>query len=101
MLTPDKEPVTSPSLARKALAGHWEGEYGYVNWDESRKDAWALGLPPTSASVYSGDGVPNGFLDVEVFIFDSSGADMEGGSTIYSFVVLVGCIWFVKLCAGQ
>lgn len=99
LLTPDKGPVPSPSAVRKALAGHWEGEYEYLDWEKSRKDAWTLDLPPSSASACGGDGVPKGLLDVEGLTFDSSGADLEGDFTIHGFVDPAGCIWFVKLYA--
>lgn len=87
----------SPLSVRQALAGHWEGEYEYLHWRESRKDPWTLDSPEIGNVTKVNDHANSGGLNEGNLSFSSSGADEEGEFAVNGFLDPIGYVWFVKL----
>lgn len=89
--------IASPLSVRRALSGHWDGEYEYLHWDVSRKDPWTIDLPEIAGTAETHDDAISKGSSEEYLAFSSSGADIPGDFALHGFVDPAGCVWFVKL----
>lgn len=88
----------SPLSVRKAVTGHWEGDYEYLHLKEPRKGWWTIDFPGIADTTETRDDTIFKEPSEEELAFSSSGADLWGAFAVYGFVDPASCVWFVKLC---
>lgn len=89
--------LACPLSVRKALSGHWEGEFEYLHWKASRSGFWTLDFPGIADTTEAHDDTMSKGSSEEELAFSSSGADSSGGFVVHGFVDPASFVWFVKL----